>query len=111
MATRQMGAAARAEAQAVGRTLDRGAAFALAAQLLQAPESDSPDVLQPVEALLTRRELEIARGLAQGLTNRGIAAQMFISEGTVRAHVEHILRKLGVRSRAEVAACLRSPVA
>jgi len=53
---------------------------------------------------LTRRELEVATLLAQGLTNRLIAEQLVISEWTVDSHVRHILTKLGFRSRAQVAA-------
>lgn len=52
---------------------------------------------------LSRRELEIAALVAEGLTNRAIAARMFISERTVDSHLEHIREKLGVGSRAQVA--------
>jgi DNA-binding CsgD family transcriptional regulator len=53
---------------------------------------------------LTAREREIARLLAAGRSNRGIADTLVISEGTVEVHVKHILSKLGFRSRAQVAA-------
>lgn len=53
---------------------------------------------------LTHREHEVARCIAQGQTNREIAAALYISERTVDTHVEHILAKLGVRSRVQVAA-------
>lgn len=52
---------------------------------------------------LTTREREVAELLARGLSNRQIASRLAISVGTVRAHVEHILLKLGVHSRAQVA--------
>ncbi|MBO2453095.1 AAA family ATPase [Actinomadura barringtoniae] len=55
---------------------------------------------------LTRRELEVARLVAEGLSNREIADQLVISKRTVGAHVEHILSKLGVSSRLQVAAML-----
>src|SRR5712671_968514 len=55
-------------------------------------------------ARLSRRELEVARLVAQGLTNREIATRLFISERTVDGHLEHIREKLGVSSRAQVAA-------
>lgn len=55
---------------------------------------------------LTRREQEIARLVAKGLTNREIAGQLVISDRTVEGHVEHILTKLGFRSRAQIAAWL-----
>jgi DNA-binding CsgD family transcriptional regulator/sugar lactone lactonase YvrE len=53
---------------------------------------------------LSRREMEIARLVADGLTNRGIAGRLFISERTVDGHLEHIREKLGVNTRAQVAA-------
>jgi len=53
---------------------------------------------------LTRREREVAVLIARGLTNRQIAAALFIAERTADTHVEHILEKLGLRSRAQVAA-------
>ncbi len=53
---------------------------------------------------LTVREFEVARLIAEGLTNAEIAAQLSISPKTVSAHVEHMLAKLGVARRTEVAA-------
>ncbi len=53
---------------------------------------------------LTAREFEIARLVAEGLTNGEIADQLGLSPKTVSAHVEHILAKLGVGRRAEIAA-------
>jgi DNA-binding CsgD family transcriptional regulator/sugar lactone lactonase YvrE len=55
-------------------------------------------------AALSRREQEIAALVAQGLTNRAIAERLFISERTVDGHLEHVREKLGVTSRAQVAA-------
>ena len=52
---------------------------------------------------LTKREQEIAACIAQGLTNRDIAARLVISDRTVESHVEHVRDKLGVRSRAQIA--------
>jgi DNA-binding CsgD family transcriptional regulator len=52
---------------------------------------------------LTRREREIATLLAQGLSNRQIAAANHISERTVESHVQHILDKLGLANRTQVA--------
>lgn len=53
---------------------------------------------------LSRREREVAALVAEGLTNRAIGERMFISERTVDAHLEHIREKLGVTSRAQIAA-------
>jgi non-specific serine/threonine protein kinase len=50
------------------------------------------------------REAEIAALVATGMTNRQIAGKLHLAERTVDAHVEHILNKLGYRSRAQIAA-------
>jgi DNA-binding NarL/FixJ family response regulator len=52
---------------------------------------------------LTKREDEVYSLLAEGRSNREIATALFISEPTVKVHVRNILRKLGARSRTEVA--------
>jgi DNA-binding CsgD family transcriptional regulator len=53
---------------------------------------------------LSAREYEVARAIAAGMTNGEIAEQLFVSPKTVSAHVEHILAKLGVARRTEIAA-------
>jgi DNA-binding NarL/FixJ family response regulator len=53
---------------------------------------------------LTNRERDVVRLVVQGRTNREIAQALLISVGTARTHVEHVLKKLGLRSRVEVAA-------
>ncbi|QFY08728.1 LuxR family transcriptional regulator [Nonomuraea phyllanthi] len=53
---------------------------------------------------LTRREMEIAQLVAQGMTNKAIAASLVIAQRTAEGHVEHILNKLGFNSRAQIAA-------
>ena len=53
--------------------------------------------------VLSPREEEVAALLARGLTNRQIASELVVSPGTVRSHVEHILAKLDLTSRAQVA--------
>ena len=53
---------------------------------------------------LTKRELEVATLVARGLTNRGIAAQLYLSVRTVDTHVDHVLTKLGFSSRTQLAA-------
>jgi len=53
---------------------------------------------------LTVREFEVAQRIAEGRTNAEIGEVLFVSPKTVSAHVEHILAKLGVSRRAEIAA-------
>lgn len=53
---------------------------------------------------LTRRELEILRHMASGATNAQIANRLVLSEGTVKSHVKHILRKLAAANRAQAVA-------
>ena len=53
---------------------------------------------------LTRRELEIAELVAQGMSNKDIAGRLVASTRTVVAHVEHILTKLAFTSRSQIAA-------
>jgi DNA-binding CsgD family transcriptional regulator len=54
-----------------------------------------------LELLLTPREREVMQLLATGARNHDIAARLVISEGTVKSHVKHILRKLGAATRGE----------
>jgi len=78
-----------------GLSMDLERAFGYALNLGEgAPIFDSP---------LSRREVDVARLVATGTTNREIAAKLFLSERTVEGHVERIRNKLGVRSRSEVA--------
>jgi len=56
------------------------------------------------EGLLTRRELDVLRHLADGLSNQAIAEALVISPGTVKFHVNSILRKLRVANRAQAVA-------
>jgi len=65
-------------------------------------EEDRPEP-SATSGLLSRRELEVVRLLAAGMTNKQIAAKLFLSERTAEGHVERIRGKLGVRSRTEVA--------
>jgi DNA-binding NarL/FixJ family response regulator len=51
---------------------------------------------------LTRREVDVVRLIASGHSNHEIAATLFVSEGTVKTHVNHIFAKTGVRDRAQL---------
>jgi DNA-binding NarL/FixJ family response regulator len=76
----------------------------MASKLLSefAAMSKRADERQQVPApRLTEREMEVLRLVAQGLNNRDIAAQLFISENTVKNHIRNILEKLHLHSRME----------
>jgi non-specific serine/threonine protein kinase len=77
-------------------SVDEAIAFALDERPAAVPAAESPSVL-------TRRELEIADLIAEGLTNRQIAERLVISVRTAETHAEHILTKLGFKSRVQVA--------
>jgi DNA-binding NarL/FixJ family response regulator len=63
----------------------------------------TPRVAADVEVPLTQRESEVLRQLALGLTNKEIAQALHISYETVKEHVQHILRKIGVSDRTQAA--------
>jgi DNA-binding NarL/FixJ family response regulator len=65
---------------------------------LAAPGRDDRIVF---DGLLTRRELDVLRLLAEGRSNKSIAEALVITDGTVKFHVNSILRKLHVANRAE----------
>ena len=62
-----------------------------------APDSALADRLQE----LTPRELEVLRHIARGLSNAEIAAELIVSDATVKTHVAHVLSKLGARDRTQ----------
>jgi two-component system nitrate/nitrite response regulator NarL len=55
------------------------------------------------QAELTERETQILALIAKGLSNKMIARKLDITEGTVKVHVKHLLKKLNLRSRVEAA--------
>jgi DNA-binding CsgD family transcriptional regulator len=69
------------------------------------PQRPSPIVSHPH---LTPRQLEVLRMLAHGASTDQIAESLHITRETVRNHVRHILRKLGVHSRLEAIASARA---
>ena len=70
------------------------------AQLTDTPPAPRP---QPLVVPLSERELEVLRLLADGRSNREIAADLFLAEGTVKNHVTNVLAKLGARDRTQAA--------
>ena len=89
------------------RGLDLPAADVLGYALQQPPDKPPAKPTAPAVsdgAPLTQRELQVARLIAGGRSNKEIAAELVISQRTAENHVEHILTKLGFTSRAQVAA-------
>jgi DNA-binding CsgD family transcriptional regulator len=88
---------------AAGGQLSLDEALELAAALR--PDVSPPDAAAPVRPLgLTAREREVAALVARGLRNRQIAEELVITEKTAANHVQRVLDKLAVHSRAELAA-------
>ena len=89
---RSIRAVARGEA-----AIDPKAAVAVLAQLRRAPQlstEPSPEPLSP-------QQIVILRLVAQGLSSREIATQLYLSENTVKGYVQEILHRLGVKNRTE----------
>ena len=85
---------------AVGRTLSRSDAYAFALGEAVPVAGEAKGRAEPLSA----REIEVAALVADGLSNRAIAERLFLSPRTVAKHVEHIMDKLDLGSRAEIAA-------
>ncbi len=81
------------------RYRDEGAAMSLDEAVAYAVAEENSARVSP----LTMREEQVAGLLAKGLTNRGIAEELVLSERTVDAHLEHIRNKLVLRNRAQIA--------
>ncbi|MBK7449652.1 MAG: response regulator transcription factor [Anaerolineales bacterium] len=91
--------------EAIRGTMD-GKSFidpAVAGKLLNQVASNQTQPASVLTGKLTERELDVLRLLAKGMTNSDIAAQLHLSEGTVRNHVSAILEKLGVSDRTQAA--------
>ena len=68
-----------------------------------ASDEDGRDGASGGVASLTERERQILRAVAVGRTNRAIAATLYLSEGTIRAHMRSIMRKLNAANRVQAA--------
>ena len=96
-----------------GIRLDEAIEYALASDDQSAPTARLPEVggtssarpstSEPV-SILTQREREVAALIARGLTNRQIAGELVITEGTAANHIKHILARLTLNSRVQIAA-------
>ncbi|MER7442294.1 response regulator transcription factor [Micromonospora avicenniae] len=76
---------------------------AITVRLLDRLTAGGPPVDERPASALTERELAVVRLVAQGQTNEEIAARLYVSLSTVKTHVAHVQRKLGVRNRVEIA--------
>ncbi|MGH3519035.1 MAG: ATP-binding protein [Haloechinothrix sp.] len=77
---------------------------AISSALEERKPAPEPSAAEDLGLSLTPREIEVAELIADGLSNKAIAAKLVIARRTAEAHVEHILGKLGFSSRAQVAA-------
>ncbi|WP_228979420.1 response regulator transcription factor [Streptomyces sp. DH12] len=84
-------------AAAAGRTVLSPAVASRLVSAVRAPAA-------PADGVLSAREREILALVARGASNRAVAAELFISETTVKTHLTHIYDKLGVRDRAAAVA-------
>jgi DNA-binding NarL/FixJ family response regulator len=91
-------AAARGES-----VLQPSVAAKVVARFAQLPDTAPAERPQPLVVPLSDRELEVLRLLADGRSNREIAAELFLAEGTVKNHVTNVLSKLGARDRTQAA--------
>ena len=63
----------------------------------------TPRLTADIDAPFTQRESQVLREMAKGLTNKDIAKPLEISSETVKEHVQHIIRKIGVTDRTQAA--------
>ena len=92
---------------AAGKRLSREEAVRLAVG--ESTVGDAGAAAATTAGPLARRELEVSKLIAEGLTNKQIGAQLFISERTVASHVRSIMDKLGFNNRAQIAVWMTTP--
>ena len=105
LATAALGPARFGAELSAGRQLSRDAAARVALR------EAAPAAAAALErgGPLGRREADVARLVADGLSNKEIGARLFISERTVESHIRNILNKLGFNSRAQIAGWMATP--
>ncbi|MBR4605673.1 MAG: response regulator transcription factor [Lachnospiraceae bacterium] len=69
----------------------------------EAEQSTKQDVTQDENTILTARELDVVKLVAQGYDNKEIAAELYLAEGTVRNQISKILEKLELKDRTQLA--------
>ena len=100
---RRLNVSAFAAAWSDGRSRELDATIDMVVEALEVPEDIGASRGQLVAPLLTPRELAVLELLAEGHTNREIAAALYISASTAGVHVSNILRKLGAKRRVDAA--------
>jgi predicted ATPase/DNA-binding CsgD family transcriptional regulator len=105
-AANALGAATFEAEYEAGRRMGREAALRVA--LSESAHVDVGPSADVTAGPLAKREAEVARLVAEGLTNKQIGKRLFISERTVATHVRNILNKLGFDSRAQIASWMAS---
>jgi DNA-binding NarL/FixJ family response regulator len=83
-----------------GAWLDPAVTGRVLAAYRSAPAASGPAGRDPDLDALTGRELEVLALIGRGRTNGEIAAELFVSEGTVKTHINHVFTKLRLRDRA-----------
>ena len=87
---------------AAGRTVLDAAVQARLVELLRAPgpaAGEQPAAAETLPEGLTPREIDVVRLVADGLSNKQVARRLFVSEATVKTHLNHVLAKLDVEGR------------
>lgn len=100
-------AAALGDGRGAQAALVRARELAMPAGFVQLLRDEVPQATPPLAEPLTERELEVLQLTAAGLANTEIAQRLFITEGTVKVHLNRIFGKLAVRNRTQAAARAR----